>query len=76
MICLFLTARKLDSSTEIGFNYASYLLTKSKVEEAQQFLDVAMRIGRDALELDDADEAEIEEELEPATIQLAYCKYV
>lgn len=63
-----------DSSAEIGFNYASYLLSKNKVEEAQQFLDVAMRIGRDALELDDADEAEIEEELEPATIQLAYCK--
>mmetsp|Transcript_10649 Transcript_10649/g.44027 ORF Transcript_10649/g.44027 Transcript_10649/m.44027 type:complete len:727 (-) Transcript_10649:176-2356(-) len=59
-------------SFEVAYNVACAALACGDVARAEEMLNLALKVGRAALELDDAGEDEISEELAPAEVQLAY----
>ncbi|WOL08802.1 signal recognition particle subunit SRP72-like [Canna indica] len=65
---------KASSSFEIAYNYACSLIEKQKYLEAEQQLLSARRIGQEMLMEEDYADDEIETELAPIAVQLAYVK--
>ncbi|KAL6616515.1 hypothetical protein ACP70R_038785 [Stipagrostis hirtigluma subsp. patula] len=69
-----LTTRALRDarSFELAYNSACSLIENKKYSEAKEHLDLAKRIGKEELMVEDYEENEIEYELAPVTAQLAY----
>ncbi|KAG6490491.1 signal recognition particle subunit SRP72-like [Zingiber officinale] len=63
---------KAASSFELAYNYACSLIEKKKYAEAEQQLLSARRIGQEMLMEEDYADDEIESELAPIAVQLAY----
>ncbi|KAM0849683.1 hypothetical protein ACQ4PT_053579 [Festuca glaucescens] len=69
-----LTTRSLRDarSFELAYNSACTLIENKKYSEAKEQLDLAKRIGKEQLMVEDYAEDEIEYELAPVSAQLAY----
>ncbi|XBI20817.1 uncharacterized protein [Aegilops tauschii subsp. strangulata] len=69
-----LTTRALRDtrSFELAYNSACTLIENKKYSEAKEQLDLAKRIGKEELMVEDYAEDEIEYELAPVSVQLAY----
>ncbi|RCV28491.1 hypothetical protein SETIT_5G408300v2 [Setaria italica] len=69
-----LTTRALRDarSFELAYNSACSLIENKKYSEAKEQLDLAKRIGKEELMVEDFDENAIEYELAPVSAQLAY----
>lgn len=69
-----LTTRALRDtrSFELAYNSACSLIENKKYSEAKEQLDLAKRIGKEELMVEDYGEADIEYELAPVSAQLAY----
>ncbi|KAL4423713.1 hypothetical protein ABPG75_001014 [Micractinium tetrahymenae] len=67
-------AMKISSkdSFEVAFNAACGLIETGKLKEAEQQLQLAVRVGEEALYDEDFQEEEVAVELAPVTAQLAY----
>lgn len=63
---------KATSNFELAYNYACSLIEKKKYAEAEQQLLSARRIGQEMLMEEDYADDEIETELAPIAVQLAY----
>ncbi|XP_058102156.1 uncharacterized protein LOC131246246 [Magnolia sinica] len=65
---------KPTSSFELAYNTACSLIEKKKYADAEQLLLSARRIGQETLMEDDFADDEIESELAPIAVQLAYVR--
>ncbi|KAJ3681411.1 hypothetical protein LUZ60_015900 [Juncus effusus] len=65
---------KPSNSFEIAYNTACSLVEKNKYVEAEQMLLSARRIGQEMLMEEDYGDEEIESELAPISVQLAYVR--
>ncbi|PON71620.1 Signal recognition particle, SRP72 subunit [Trema orientale] len=65
---------KATSSFELAFNTACSLIDRNKYSDAEQLLLSARRIGQETLMEDNLPDDEIEIELAPIAVQLAYVK--
>ncbi|XP_077228829.1 SRP72 RNA-binding domain-containing protein [Tasmannia lanceolata] len=65
---------KATSSFELAYNTACSLIEKKKYADAEQLLLSARRIGQEMLMEDDYADDEIESELAPVSVQLAYVR--
>ena len=59
-------------SFELAFNSACAHIVEKEWDSAEEHLELALRVARDNYELEDLTEEEIDEELAPGNIQLAY----
>lgn len=67
---------KATSSFELAYNIACSLIEKTKYADAEQHLLTARRIGQETLMEDNFADEDIEIELAPITVQLAYVRQV
>ncbi|GLJ44232.1 hypothetical protein SUGI_0923960 [Cryptomeria japonica] len=65
-----------NSSFELAYNAACALIEKSSFAEAEELLLLARRIGQEMLIEEEYTDEEIENELAPISVQLAYVKQV